>query len=244
LPNAARLLVLFSLLALLATTVAFLHARPTVGRVLRAQGLQLQRGDEVQPPPAAPYHGGVITVVRRRVRRLPPPLVRRPDPSLLRGRIRLLTAGKAGRILSEERILVTPRWVRRTTVERRVLRPARPRVVAVGTATSHLLVADGVRYRYRAVVTMVATAYNGSQAQNGPWGAVARDGRPLTRGMAAVDPHVIPLGTRLYVAGYGPALAADTGSAIKGDRIDLYLDEGAAAVARFGVRAVRVYILV
>jgi len=46
-------------------------------------------------------------------------------------------------------------------------------------------------------------------------------GHKLQRGLVAVDPKVIPLGTRLYVEGYGYAYAADTGSRIKGTRIDL-----------------------
>jgi 3D (Asp-Asp-Asp) domain-containing protein len=46
-------------------------------------------------------------------------------------------------------------------------------------------------------------------------------GYKLRRGLVAVDPRVIPLKSRLYVKGYGYAYAADTGSAIKGNRIDL-----------------------
>jgi 3D (Asp-Asp-Asp) domain-containing protein len=40
--------------------------------------------------------------------------------------------------------------------------------------------------------------------------------------VVAVDPTVIPLGTRMYIPGYGPGIAADTGTAIKGLRIDLW----------------------
>lgn len=64
----------------------------------------------------------------------------------------------------------------------------------------------------------------------------------------AVDPKVIPLGTKLYIestdgtSDYGYATAEDKGSAIKGNKIDLYL-ETAQAVKKFGRRTVRVYIL-
>jgi 3D (Asp-Asp-Asp) domain-containing protein len=47
-------------------------------------------------------------------------------------------------------------------------------------------------------------------------------GIPVGWGVAAVDPRVIPLGTHLTIPGYGEAVAADTGSAIIGDRIDLW----------------------
>ena len=46
-------------------------------------------------------------------------------------------------------------------------------------------------------------------------------GLKAERGIVAVDPRVIPLGARVHVEGYGEALAADIGSAIKGNRIDL-----------------------
>jgi 3D (Asp-Asp-Asp) domain-containing protein len=63
-----------------------------------------------------------------------------------------------------------------------------------------------------------------------------------TYGLVAVDPRVIPLGTHLYVEGYGFALAADTGGAIKGNRIDLCYDSVAFA-NRFGRKKVRVHVL-
>ncbi len=62
------------------------------------------------------------------------------------------------------------------------------------------------------------------------------------KGVVAVDTRFIPLGTRLYIPGYGLAVAADRGSAIKGNRIDLCFNTYAEAV-RFGRRIVEVYIL-
>ena len=63
-------------------------------------------------------------------------------------------------------------------------------------------------------LTVVATAYSlhGGTAS----------GLPTGPGVVAVDPTVIPLGTRLFIPGYGPGIAADTGTAIKGLRIDLW----------------------
>jgi len=54
-------------------------------------------------------------------------------------------------------------------------------------------------------------------------------GVPVRKGVVAVDPKLIPLGTRLYVPGYGPALAADVGTAIKGRIIDLWFPSTAQA---------------
>ena len=47
-------------------------------------------------------------------------------------------------------------------------------------------------------------------------------GVPVRKGVVAVDPQLIPLGTKLHVPGYGPSLAADVGTAIKGRIIDLW----------------------
>lgn len=66
-------------------------------------------------------------------------------------------------------------------------------------------------------------------------------GLPVGPGVIAVDPTVIPLGTRVFVPGYGPAIAADTGTAIKGNIIDLWMPSTAAARA-WGRRTVTITI--
>ncbi|MFN8223499.1 MAG: 3D domain-containing protein [Gaiellales bacterium] len=66
-------------------------------------------------------------------------------------------------------------------------------------------------------------------------------GLPVGMGVIAVDPAVIPLGTRVFVPGYGPAVAADTGSAIKGLIIDLWMPTTAQARA-WGRRTVTITI--
>lgn len=61
-------------------------------------------------------------------------------------------------------------------------------------------------------------------------------------GVVAVDPKVIPLGTKLYIEGYGYAIAGDTGGAIKGNKVDLYFNTYSEAI-NYGVRQVKVYVL-
>jgi len=64
-------------------------------------------------------------------------------------------------------------------------------------------------------------------------------GLPVGVGVIAVDPTVIPLGTRVFVPGYGAAVAADVGSAIRGNIIDLWMPSTAAARA-WGRRTVTI----
>jgi 3D (Asp-Asp-Asp) domain-containing protein len=66
-------------------------------------------------------------------------------------------------------------------------------------------------------------------------------GIPVGPGVIAVDPAVIPLGTQVLVPGYGPAVAADTGSAIRGNVIDLWMPSTADALA-WGRRTVTITI--
>lgn len=93
------------------------------------------------------------------------------------------------------------------------------------------------------VLTMVATGYDDSWECNYPYyGQPSYIGLPLARGIVATDPNVIPMGTRLYVEGYGEAIAADQGGAIKGNRIDLFFDSHQEAL-NWGMRTVKVTIL-
>ena len=80
-------------------------------------------------------------------------------------------------------------------------------------------------------MTVVATAYSGT-------GATAT-GLAAGWGVVAVDPSVIPLGTRLSIPGYGSGVAADVGSAISGTAIDLWFPTEAQARA-WGRRAVTI----
>ena len=92
------------------------------------------------------------------------------------------------------------------------------------------------------VIVMQATAYDPTAGSKTAIGTRARVGA------VAVDPKVIPLGSKLYIesmdgfASYGYATAEDTGGAIKGNRIDLFYNSNAEA-NRFGRRNVKVYVL-
>lgn len=103
------------------------------------------------------------------------------------------------------------------------------------------------------IMVMEATAYDLSYQSTGkrpgdkPYGITA-SGMKAGPGVVAVDPKVIPLGTKLYIESmdstkdYGYAVAGDTGGAIKGNRIDLFFFSS-SDVRRFGRRNVRVKVL-
>ena len=88
---------------------------------------------------------------------------------------------------------------------------------------------------------MVATAYfSGGGGLNG--NGITATGLRARKGICAVDPRVIPLGTKLFIPGYGEALAADTGGWVKGNRIDLVFED-LSECYRYGRRKVKVYLV-
>jgi len=98
-------------------------------------------------------------------------------------------------------------------------------------------------------LTVVATAYTAHPSENGgTYGGrvLTAMGHDLTANpnmkMIAVDPKVIPLGSKVWVEGYGEAIAGDTGGAIKGNRIDILLGSDSAA-QKWGRKTVKVKIL-
>lgn len=100
-----------------------------------------------------------------------------------------------------------------------------------------------------AVMTMTLTAYTSGPESTGKYpgqpgygvtssGKIVQEGRTI-----AVDPKIIPIGTRVYIEGIGIRVAEDTGGAIKGNRIDVYMDNLNQA-RQFGVKkGIRVFVL-
>lgn len=120
-----------------------------------------------------------------------------------------------------------------------------PTGVTVNSSTRQITTADGTTYSYTDVLSVRATAYH--RIEEG--GLITASGTITQYGTVAVDPRVIPLGTRVFVVAedgtswsYGPGLAEDTGGLIKGNRIDLFFMTGDEA-ENFGVRNAKIYIL-
>ena len=97
---------------------------------------------------------------------------------------------------------------------------------------------------YSRIIKVKATAYS---AVHGIGTTYTSSGRKAVRNhddysTIAVDPNVIPIGTKLFVEGYGFAVAADTGTAIKGNAIDVFFDTRRES-SKWAVKYVNVYVL-
>jgi uncharacterized protein YabE (DUF348 family) len=156
------------------------------------------------------------------------------DSTLEQGLSRTLKAGKNG--VARDTLLVTyynGQEAKRDIIKIETLVQPVNKVVAMGNITS--VSRGGQRLDFREALYVQATAYTytGSHTSTGNNPAV---------GMVAVDPAVIPLGSKLYIEGYGYAWAADTGGAIKGNAIDVFLEDHTQCV-KWGRKTVKVYIL-
>jgi 3D (Asp-Asp-Asp) domain-containing protein len=201
--------------------------------------------------PAAPapvthvtwHRDGVLTwerIVRRTTR---PQTVHRLTLGLAPENSKVVSAGSTGLVAIH--MLYTQRGggpVHHAVLCATVLRAAKPRIVADGIGATSLasFEAHGIArmaFMARSAIDMLATAYTADSAGGDGMTAI---GRRAGYGIVAVDPRVIPLGTRLYIPGYGLAIAGDTGGDIVGRRIDLGFDSMRDAML-FGRRAVKVY---
>lgn len=124
--------------------------------------------------------------------------------------------------------------------------------VKAASVSAKTIQAKGLTYNVSKVLDIKATAYSSAASENGKWGAVDYFGNPLELGTVAVDPSVIPLGTKLYITGYDHdnlpsggfvATAADIGGAIKGNRMDIFIPGSQAEVKAFGIQNIKVYVL-
>jgi len=122
-------------------------------------------------------------------------------------------------------------------------------IVRIGTHLPpfHALSACGEIFVYSRNLVMEATAYTLDFASTGrhpdhPLFGVTASGLQAQVGVVAVDTNVIPFHTRMYIEGYGFAVAGDRGGAIRGEKLDLFFDTRTEAL-QFGRQNIRVWIL-
>lgn len=213
----------------------------SVRELLQEQGVELGELDEVIPQLDEELAAGTVVevvrvskkVVEERVN-IPFRVVRVNSSQLARGLTSVVQQGREGVKLQRwEVIYRNGREAERRLLETEILKRPVDRIVRVGTLAT--VSRGGYEIRFSRVLEMLASAYTYT-------GNNTASGVPPRVGMAAVDPQVIPLGTRLFVEGYGYCVAVDKGSAIKGYRIDLFMETEAQA-RKWGMRRVKVYIL-
>ncbi|WP_039043152.1 G5 and 3D domain-containing protein [Sporosarcina sp. ZBG7A] len=179
----------------------------------------------------------------------------RTDDSLLKGREKVVREGENGKVRKRfEIVKENGKEVSRKLMREHVVAHPKTKVVSVGSkvalasaapksSTVKTSVSRGNGSESGKVMYMNATAYT---AHCTGCSGITATGINLAANpnlkVIAVDPSVIPLGSKVWVEGYGYAIAGDTGGAIKGNRIDLHVPNDAVA-KKFGRRQVKIKVL-
>jgi len=220
---------------------------PRLESILQEAGVELGGNDRAEAKIVTGEENiPEINVVRVRKRvigeeePIPFPVRRVRDLYLAPGETKVRSPGQPGVLLKKFEVTTeNGQEVTRKELGSEVIKQPVPRIIAYGARTTpevrQTASRGGPEGNARQVIRVVATAYThtGSPTATGVMPYV---------GGVAVDPNVIPLGSRLYIEGYGPARAVDTGGLIKGNRVDLFFDS-ATECYKWGRREVNVYVM-
>ncbi len=226
----------------------------TVANFLKQQGIQLNEFDRVEnnlKDVITPQ--SKITVVRvEKVidvveESLDFAIEKKQDASLQKGHQKVVTAGQKGLMTKTYEVMKeNGQVVAKNLQSEKVVKESKKQVVAVGTKTvvaSTATVSRGSEPASGKEFYVTATAYTPNCSG---CSGISATGINLkaNSGMKviAVDPSVIKLGSKVWVEGYGTAIAGDTGGAIKGNRIDILVQSKSQA-SNWGVRKVRIKVL-
>lgn len=214
---------------------------PTVADFLEQQGVSTDARTRVSVPLTSSLADGeqvsvhhFETTTNVQTAALQFQTIRRRTDTLYVGQQRVLTHGvKGSEKIRTTSVLRDDKTVKETTSETVVQKPVNE-VVEIGTRqrVQHLTARGVGSLVIKKQLTVVATAYVA--------GGTTASGVPAQPGVIAVDPSVIPLGTKLYIPGVGIVKAEDTGGAIRGNRIDICVASGGQA-DNWGVRTVTIY---
>lgn len=224
-----------------------------VGAMLAVRGVQLGPTDIVSPTVETPLSAGMIVRVVRVVEKferveesIPYGQIEQPDAETLEGQS-WTQPGKPGikavfyRVIFHDGVEIS-----REAVDELVVAASVDEIKFTGTRKANAVDTEVGPVIYNRAIKMWSTYYFPStcgKAPGSPGYGITATGRRATKGIVAVDPRVIPLHTRLYIPGYGFAVAEDTGGMIKGNRIDLCFDDADRGRISWGSRWVMVYIL-
>ncbi|NMM61612.1 DUF348 domain-containing protein [Clostridium sp. P21] len=234
-------------------------AEDNVEKMLQAEKMGIHKSDKVYPSKNSTIKEGLKVVVTRvqtkdvkEIKTLDYTTVVKKDEEAEQGTNKIIQEGQSGEKETMTRIVYEDgKEISRKVICETIKKQPVQKVVAMG-ALSVYTPSRGVRIPYTTVIKMRATGYTSDYESTGkgpgdPDFGITTSGTVAKRNVGsyssvAVDPRVIPLGTKLYIEGYGYAVAEDTGGAIKGNRIDLFFDSNSEA-ENWGVKWVNVYLV-
>ncbi|WP_051542124.1 3D domain-containing protein [Clostridium lundense] len=227
-------------------------AEKNVGDMLKAEDVALRAQDKVIPAAEKSLCEGLnVDVIRvdTKVITTSAPIdfktTVKNDNSILKSKSKVLQEGKKGeKQITTSVVYENGKEVGRKIIKEIVTKKPKEKIVAQGTLTHRVASRGSYSQVSSNIIKVKATAY---WAVSGVGNTYTSSGRKAVRNAdgystVAVDPRVIPLGTRLYVEGYGYAIAADEGSAVKGNFVDVFFNTRSEA-CNWGVKYVNVHVL-
>ena len=227
----------------------------TVADLLKQQKVSLGEIDRVTPAKTDKITGKTQVEVIRVEKvtdvveeETPFAVVNRKDSGLTKGKERVVQDGKKGKREKRfEVVMENGKEISRKLISEKTLADSTDKIVAVGTKTQPQPVVSRSKSSSSnsggRVITVTSTAYTAHCA--GCSGITATGfnlkANPNAK-VIAVDPNVIPLGSKVYVEGYGYAIASDTGGAIKGNKIDVFFSSQSRAES-WGRKSVTIRII-
>ncbi len=180
-------------------------------------------------------------MVTRRVA-IPFQVQKREDGELELGMSKVIQQGKGGlKELALRLVKHNGKVLKTEVIGEKVLQQPITQIVALGTCG--VVSRGGHTIRFKKAMDVVATAYTpGPESTGASADGYTATGLRAGYGIVAVDPRIIKLGSRVYVEGYGFAVAGDVGGAIKGARIDVCFETTKEAY-QWGRKRVRIYLL-
>ncbi|MED3762084.1 ubiquitin-like domain-containing protein [Peribacillus frigoritolerans] len=226
----------------------------TVADFLKQQGVKLNGLDRVEPELTEKVKAeNTVNVVRieKVTDVVEEPVdfavITKKDDSLSKGKEKIVKEGKDGLVSKKyEVVKENGKEVKRELLSEKVVNKKQDKVVTVGTRTTVAQASRGVTNVSSSSgkeIYVSSTAYTAScKGCSGVTSTgVDLKSNPGAK-IIAVDPSVIPMGSKVYVEGYGYAVAADKGGAIKGNRIDVFFSSKNDAY-RWGVKRVKIRVL-
>lgn len=235
-----------------------LTAENNIGDMLSTEGITMNELDKITPALDTKIQDGlqvdIVRVTEKVVDEVHPvdyATDYTKSNEIEEGVEKVLQEGKKGeRLVSTKIVYEDGKEVSKQVIKDEVTKEPVKQLVAQGTLGVYRPSRGGGRdagtsFNYSKVLDLTATAYTASCS--GVYGALTATGTVPKRdangySTIAVDPSVIPLGSKVYIEGYGYAIAEDTGGAIKGNKIDIFVNDHSEAV-NWGVRSVKLYVL-
>ncbi|MGH4123578.1 MAG: 3D domain-containing protein [Clostridium sp.] len=223
-----------------------------ISLMLKAQKITLSATDKVSPSIETELSSGMKVIITRvktvTIKQTKPidfKTVIKNDTNTLKSQSKVSQVGKQGeKSVTSNVTYENGKEVARKVIKETVIKAPQSKIIVQGTLKAITFSRGGSSSNSGKIITVKATAYSAADGINSTYTSSGKKAvrNPNGYSTIAVDPRIIPMGTKLYVEGYGYAIAADTGSGIKGNFIDVFFNTN-KEVSNWGVKYIKVQIL-